>query len=196
MMKDGEKPDEFILKMDIARKKLLEDVEFEIEENQYLHDILCRLPKGKENSLGPYQMVRRLLEPRVTNEFDTFDLQDLTLELMKVHTDMYGKSKDDESNDDDDDDDDGDKKKSGEKVFVGYTKNQFKGRCNKCGKIGHKGAECREVAATVAATRTTTRTTRVAATSSPASAITARSPDTSKKTTTRRRTTWLRVVKV
>jgi gag-polypeptide of LTR copia-type len=133
-MKEGESPDDFVVSMELARKKLLEDAEIEIEEQQFLLDILSRLPKGEtEKNFGPYQMIKRFLEPKIRDANDAFDLDDLVLELMKVHKDVYG----------DEDDDDDDKDTPGEKAFVGYAKNQFKGRCYKCGKMGHKGSECR-----------------------------------------------------
>jgi hypothetical protein len=135
MMKDGESPDDFVMSMELARKKLREDAAIEIEEQQFLLDVLSRLPKGEtEKSLGPYQMIKRLLEPEIKDDNDEFDLDDLVLELQKVHKDGYSDDEEDVSDD---------KDSPGEKAFVGYTKHQFKGRCAKCGKIGHKAADCR-----------------------------------------------------
>lgn len=91
MMDEGEKPDQFIVKMDRARKKLRTDANVNIDDQQYMLDILSRLPEGKDgDNLGPYQVAKRFLEPKITQENLDFTLDDLILELLKVYKDVYG----------------------------------------------------------------------------------------------------------
>jgi gag-polypeptide of LTR copia-type len=91
MMDEGEKPDQFIVKMDRARKKLRTDANVNIDDQQYMLDILSRLPEGKDgDNLGPYQVAKRFLEPKITQEESDFTLDDLILELLKVYLDVYG----------------------------------------------------------------------------------------------------------
>jgi hypothetical protein len=97
------------------------------------------LPGGKDgDNLGPYQVAKRFLEPKIEEEDADFDLDDLTIELLKIHKDVYG--------DEDDDNTKHTKDVAGKKAYAGFGKRQYKGRCTKCGKQGHKAADCRSQA--------------------------------------------------
>jgi Reverse transcriptase (RNA-dependent DNA polymerase)/gag-polypeptide of LTR copia-type len=139
MMEEDEKPDDFITKMEKAREKL-RDVGEEIEEQDFLESILSRLPKGDdEKNLGPYQVEKRLIEAKLKVPNNTYDLEDLVLDLLRVRKDVYG-DEDDETVEKTDRK--GSKDLVGEKAFAGFGKGQFKGRCHKCGKQGHKSVDC------------------------------------------------------
>ena len=126
-MEEDEEPSLFIVKLERMKKKL-RDNGHKISDEDFLRQILAKLPKGKEDELGPYQVEKRSIALRM--EIDKhYGLTRMKNELEKVYKDVHAerKKKDDEETD---------------VAMTAYSK-QFKGRCNKCGKYGHKAADCR-----------------------------------------------------
>ena len=128
-------PSLFVVTMEKLRNKLANEASFKVSDEDFMLDILAKLPKGKqEGEMGPYQIERRIIEREIKNPATSYDLEALTLDLEKVYNDINGKK--------DEDDDDRGEKEHTDKAFAAYSK-QFKGRCRKCGKYGHMGKDCR-----------------------------------------------------
>ena len=129
-MLDDEQPDLFVAKMEQARKRLKNEASITMTDEKFLLDILGRLPKGADSVLGPYQVAKMHIEPKVKSR-NQFDVDDLVLELMKVYQNTFDRESQPE------------KDVAGEKAYAGIGRRQFKGRCGKCGKQGHKARDCR-----------------------------------------------------
>ena len=136
MMEPDEAPSLFIVKMEKLRSKLANEAAFTMTDDEFMLDILAKLPKGKqEGEMGPYQIEKRIIEPLIVSTTIAYDLDRLTLDLEKVYNDIHGEKDDDEGNGKG-------KKEHTDRAFAAYTK-QFKGRCRKCGKYGHMAKDCR-----------------------------------------------------
>ena len=101
-MKDGERPSLFIDKLNKMRKKLANEMSYKMNENDYLKNILAKLPKGKgKDDLGPYQVEKR----RILDKIDAggaYGLEDLVRDLERVHKDVYGSEEEDSDSDNED----------------------------------------------------------------------------------------------
>ena len=92
-----------------------------------LNQVLAKLPKGKNEDLGPYQVQKRAIELEMKID-KSYNLTNMTRSLRKVYKDIYP--------DHEDDDED-----TSENALAAYGK-QYKGQCHKCGNWGHKSADC------------------------------------------------------
>ena len=67
-MEEDELPSYFILTMEEIRFVLEEIGKFLLDDDEFMLDILSKLPEGKEGELGPYQVERRLIEPKINDK--------------------------------------------------------------------------------------------------------------------------------
>ena len=124
-MDDVEQPSTFIVKLERQRKKL-KDNGIKYGDDEFLKQILAKLPKGKDGELGPYQVEKRNIELQMQTK-QGYGIGDLTTALEKVYKDIYGEDGSGKAN---------------EQAYLAYKK-VYKGRCDKCGKYGHKARDCR-----------------------------------------------------
>ena len=129
-MEGNERPSEFIVRMERMRKKL-KDNGYDIKNEDFLKQVLAKLPKGKEDELGPYQVEKRAIELEMKVDAG-YNLTKLSNSLEKVYKTL---AKDEAMENEEKEEDD--------KAYMAFSKS-FKGRCNRCGKYGHKGRDCKE----------------------------------------------------
>ena len=87
-MDDVEQPSTFIVKLERQRKKL-KDNGIKYGDDEFLKQILAKLPKGKDGELGPYQVEKRNIELQMQTK-QGYGIGDLTTALEKVYKDIYG----------------------------------------------------------------------------------------------------------
>ena len=115
-------PDIFITYLEDVRGRM-EDMGSQMTDDQFMMHILNNLTKD-------YEMQVLKLEDRIGSSTNGLEIEDLRDELSLRYERMNVR---DESSDEDDDGE--------EKALFGGG--QFKGRCNSCGKYGHKATDCR-----------------------------------------------------
>ena len=121
-------PDEWIMKLEklqshiseMSPKAISKDV---LKMNLMIH-ILNNLPEEYDNQVEQ-------LEDKLNNTTEPLNLKTIRENLNLRYERLNNKDDDDEDNEDKE-----------EKALV---MTQFKGRCWKCGKYGHKGADCRSM---------------------------------------------------
>ena len=140
-MKEDAVPHLFIDKMKKMRKRLEDEVGYKLTDEQFMKDVLARLPThgDDEKNLGPYQVKKLFIDEKIKDMANkAYTIQDMERDLTLVHEELYGKS------DSEDSDDEGDDiKVQDDKAMPAFTK-QFKGLCRVCGKMGHMGKNCPE----------------------------------------------------
>jgi len=122
-LRDGDQdPDEWITELEELRADLARMGSDITDEDMFIH-ILNNVPEE-------YDMEVKMLETKMEDMIDPLTLQmirdQLNLRYMRL------KKRENGNNDDD----------TKEKEDTALFTNQFKGRCNYCGKIGHKAAKC------------------------------------------------------
>jgi hypothetical protein len=130
-MEDHELPNLFIMKIERRRVRLASNAKCKKTDDEFMLNMMAKSPKGKDGELGPFQVEKIIIEPKIRDMATVCNLDDLTIELENVHNDTYGKTKEPEENS---------AKKSGEKAFK--VTSQFKGKCGICGKPGHMAKYC------------------------------------------------------
>ena len=125
-MEEDKEPSLFIVKLERMRKKL-RDNGHSISDKDFLKQVLAKLPKGKEEELGPYQVEKRsiVLHMEIDNNYNLGRMKN---DLEKVYKDVYAERKEKDEEPD---------------VAMAAYGRQYKGRCRKCGKYGHKSYNCR-----------------------------------------------------
>jgi hypothetical protein len=135
-MKMEDNPAYYIMKLNKRRlefNRLEKGLDKQITEEDMVNNILVKLPASKEQgALTPYQNLKIEIEATIKKSKRPFPLSQLELRLKQVYKELYP----------DKEDEDNEESNTGEKAFAAQSR-QFKGHCNKCGKIGHKGADCR-----------------------------------------------------
>ena len=137
MMEEDELPSYFILTMEEMRIILEEIAGVTIDDDEFKLDILSKLPEGKEGELGPYQVERRLIEPKIKDKNTTYKIEELSRDLDRLYNSLNKKEAKAETK----------KTPEREQLELAYKvmmKRHFKGRCRKCGVFGHKAADCRK----------------------------------------------------
>lgn len=119
-LKKGADPDDWITSLEELRGRL-QEMGSEIKEDQFLIHVLNNLSKE-------YQLQVLLMEKRINAFADPLTIEDMRSDL-NLQFERMNEHEDDDS-----------KSTSEEKALAMI---QFKGRCNHCGKYGHKGADCR-----------------------------------------------------
>ena len=119
-------PDEWITKLEELRADLARMKSNISNEDFFIH-ILNNLP-------AEYDMEIKLLEDKLANATTPLTLQTIRDELNLKYMRMKKRENSDNVNNNDG------KEKEDTALFI----NQFKGRCNYCGRIGHKAVNCRE----------------------------------------------------
>jgi len=100
---------------------------FEVEGDNFLGDILSKLPVSKNTAaMNPCQIKKSFINEKLSS---ACTLDDLTIDMEKTHVENIEDAK-------------GKKSSEGEKSFCTSGK-PFKGKCFKCGKMGHIGKDCR-----------------------------------------------------
>jgi hypothetical protein len=113
-------PDVFITYLEDLRLNMAE-MKSTMSDDQFLLHLLNNLTKEYEPEVKD-------LEKRIGSSTDPLDIEEVR-EDLSLRYERLGKTDDDSDSDDEE-----------HALYVG---GQFKGRCNKCGKYGHKAAECR-----------------------------------------------------
>jgi hypothetical protein len=132
-MKEEERPSFFVDKLKKMRKKLTNDMNYMVTDDAFMKDILAKVPRTQDGkTLGPYQVVKRLVIDKIENPLVDFEIEDLVRELDRVYQDMNGDDSEDEK-----------KTREDDGAYAAFTK-QFKGMCRSCGKYGHMAKNCRE----------------------------------------------------
>ena len=111
-------PDTFMTYLEDIRGRMEEMKSF-MSDDQFLLHVLNNVSKEYETQVNN-------VEKRVGHATNPLDIEELRSDLCLRFERMNADDESDESED--------------EKALFGA---QFKGRCNKCGKWGHKGADCR-----------------------------------------------------
>ena len=129
-MEDEQQPSLFIVKMERLKIKM-EEKGYKIDKDEFLRDILSKLPESKDStSMNPYQIKKLFIKEKIGVGYK---LDDLTVDLEKTYVENVEKRKEERENK---------SNTEGEKGFYSSGK-PFKGKCNKCGKMGHMGKDCR-----------------------------------------------------
>ena len=130
-----ESPSVFVTRMERLKDRLCQ-FGHQIDDTTFLKEVLGRLPKSKDPShLGPYQArldkwFDKIAECEKKKD-DSFVMEDLVLELELVHAEIQEAKKK------------GSSSGAGERGFYSASR-QFKGKCHKCGQLGHKRDDCPE----------------------------------------------------
>jgi len=126
-MRDDQQPSLFIVQMERLKIKM-EEKGHEISDENFLLDMLSKLPESKSSSMmNPYQIKKLFIKEKMTGRHD---LDMLTIDLEKTYAENIEDTKD--------------KKGSNELEKGFYTSGKtFKGKCYNCGKMGHMGKDCR-----------------------------------------------------
>jgi len=125
-MRDYQQPSLFIVQMERLKTKM-EEKGHEISDENFLLDILSKLPESKSSSMmNPCQTKKLFIKEKMTGGHN---LDMLTIDLEKTHAENI--------------EDTNNKKGSneGEKGFCTSGKTS-KGKCYNCGKMGHMGKDC------------------------------------------------------
>ena len=131
-MEHEEDPSVFVMKMEKLLIKLQKNHGHKIEEVDFMASILAKLPKDEKDAdaMNPYQVEKRLIEKEMEkakkDNTYKYDLDHLVMDLDQVYHKMHKSPVKDKE----------------EKALTGFVKKQFKGKCNKCGRYGHKAADC------------------------------------------------------
>jgi hypothetical protein len=124
-MKKGQDPDSFIDYLEQIRIQMRE-LEMPVTDDEFIVDLMSKLSNEYENVID-----------KINNCIDSGDNINIeTIRDMNNKIPYQGRKqfqREDEDSDLDDEEDE-------EKAF--YASDQFKGRCYKCGKQGHKGSDC------------------------------------------------------
>ena len=64
-MEEDELPSLFIMKMEKMRVRLLNDATYIKTDDEFMLDVIAKLPKGNDGELGPYQVGKRTIEPKI-----------------------------------------------------------------------------------------------------------------------------------
>ena len=81
-MKEDEQPSYFIDRMKKLRKRLANEMRYTMTDNEFMKDMLAKLPRGSgDNTLGPYQVLKRFVIEKIENALITFTVKDLVAEL-------------------------------------------------------------------------------------------------------------------
>jgi hypothetical protein len=124
-MQWSDQPSIFIMELEKIRKRM-KKLGNEIDDSKFMTDIIEKLPKNRDpKSVGPYEM--KSYELKEKKKRGTLTIDELTLELELVHKEFQPKMSE--------------RKTPGEQAFYAGGK-AFKGRCYKCGQIGHPAAKC------------------------------------------------------
>ena len=123
-LRNGEDPDIWICGIEDVRNRL-EEMGTKMDERLFIMHILNNLTEE-------YDYTIQLLEKR--NSADTEEKERLTLEELRADLSLKFERMNKNNNDNIDDDEK-------DAAFNAYGK--FKGKCTKCGKIGHKSFQCR-----------------------------------------------------
>jgi len=118
----GEDPDVWLTNLESIHMKLA-NMSYTISDEQLIIHVLNNLPEE-------YDIQVSKLEGQLDDKTNPLTIGDIRTELSLRYARI--KNKNGSSNE----------KESGmEQAFAAFRR--FKGKCNKCGKIGHKAAECR-----------------------------------------------------
>ena len=135
MMEEDELPSYFILTMEEMRIILEELAGVNMDDDEFMLDILSKLPEGKEGELGPYQVERKLIEPKIKDKSVKYAIEELSRDPDRLCNSLNKKEAKAEA------------KKTPEREQLelaceALMKRHFKGRCRKCGVFGYKAADC------------------------------------------------------
>jgi hypothetical protein len=119
---------------------ILEEVcQYINSDKDFMLDILSNSPEGKEEELGPYQVERKLIEPKVNDSTNVpYSIEDLSRDLDRLYTSLNKKEEKVETKKTPE-------REELEKAYKAVMKRHFKGRCQKCGVFGHKAVDCRKL---------------------------------------------------
>jgi hypothetical protein len=91
MMEEDELPSYFIRTMEEMRIVLEEIGKCSKTDDEFMLDILSKLPEGKEGELGPYQVERKLIEPKINDPNEIYTIENLSRDLDRLHNSLYKK---------------------------------------------------------------------------------------------------------
>jgi hypothetical protein len=117
---------------------VLEEIgNFPVGDDEFMLDILLKLPEGKEGELLPYQLERKLIEPKINDLNQTYTIENLSRDLDRLYNSINKKEGKVET------------KKTPEReqlemAYKAVMKRHFKGRCRKCGVFRHTAVDCRK----------------------------------------------------
>ena len=135
MMKHREHPGQFINRLVTLRLKLEDDFDVEIEDADFLMDIVSKLPvpNNPERQVDIYQLEKAEIEKSVEEDEGNGELMTLNeaqLKLTQRYDVVYPKNKK--------------RKGRGSSDEYGLNASQVKVRCRNCGQWGHKSYNCPE----------------------------------------------------
>ena len=126
-MENGGNPKKFEVNLNVRRKKL-EKNGFRISDDEYIKDLLEKMPK-KEGELGVYHQVKKATLKKMKAVNHGVTVGDVVDDLMDIYKEIKPSEEKDE-------------KENGTAFYM--KGKQFKGRCRNCGQIGHKISDCPE----------------------------------------------------
>ena len=126
-MKEDQQPSLFIVQMERLKIKMKEKGH-DINDEDFVKDILSKLPESKSSTMmNPYQIKKLFIKEKLTS---AYTLDDLMIDLEKTYAENIEDTKDKKGS------------SEGERGFYASGR-PFKGKCYNCGKMGHKGKDCR-----------------------------------------------------
>jgi histone deacetylase 1/2 len=121
-LKKNMDPDIFITSLEDTRARMA-DMQSMMTDDQFILHVL-------NNLTDEYETLVEIMEKRIGSDSDPIDIEDIREDLSLKFERIQRKHGHQDSDSD-------------EEEHAMFAGGQFKGRCNACGKYGHKSAECR-----------------------------------------------------
>lgn len=141
-MKREEKPDDFILKVKLLRWKARDKIGWVIPNDEFMDDILSKLPKGDKLNTGPYEVVRSRIKDKMNNENEEITIEDMKEQFMRHYYEMNPEEEDSDEESDSVSEDSDDGHNCKEEHGLVANQYEFQGNCYNCREWGHRAQDC------------------------------------------------------